>query len=325
MAVALALTAIALLSEKHPHRRSRAAKSPTPLFQKRFEAGVAAGKRFNVGFQNVTLPKGRYSFVSFTSPRAGIDRKLTRYMNAAASKDRDVYQFGVYTGNGLKKIAARVRGFGHLWGFDSFQGLPEESSEEQTIWAGLGHSDFGKGGFSAADALGQFQLNKLMRFVYGHVNRTNTTLIPGFFNESLNEALLRRHPLQPALLVDCDADLYVSTVQSLDWMFAHRLIVPGTFVRYDDWPRYNGSKSSHAHNNYFGQARAHYEMTQKYGVAWKLVTKAALQVVSVGDAHCDSSLCSKAPPLDAAIGSPPPGHQHLPFWGDQFKSRYSLA
>ena len=90
--MAAALTAIALLSEERPHRRSRAAQIAGVMFQKRFDAGVAAGKRFNVGFQNVTLPKGRYSFVSFTSPRAGIDRKLTRCMNAVASKDRDVHR-----------------------------------------------------------------------------------------------------------------------------------------------------------------------------------------------------------------------------------------
>eukprot|EP00966_Prymnesium_polylepis_P024512 564690-Prymnesium_polylepis.3 len=37
------------------------------------------------------------------------------------------YQFGVYTGGTMRSIAKKVRGFGHLWGFDSFTGLPEET------------------------------------------------------------------------------------------------------------------------------------------------------------------------------------------------------
>ena len=30
-------------------------------------------------------------------------------------------------------------------------------------------------------------------------------------------------------------------MQALDWLFAKRLIVPSTIVRYDDWPRSNAT------------------------------------------------------------------------------------
>ncbi len=46
--------------------------------------------------------------------------------NQLARPDRDIYQFGVYTGTTLKLIGERILGFGSLWAFDSFQGFPEE-------------------------------------------------------------------------------------------------------------------------------------------------------------------------------------------------------
>ena len=43
-----------------------------------------------------------------------------------ACEGRDIYQFGVYTGGGLAKIAKHLTNYRRLWGFDSFEGLPEE-------------------------------------------------------------------------------------------------------------------------------------------------------------------------------------------------------
>ena len=81
------------------------------------------------------LPACRYYLAAQSSagspPQSSNDSSLTRLLNAYATRSKDVYQFGVYTGNGLKKIGHSVRNFGHLWGFDSFQGIPEEPSEER--------------------------------------------------------------------------------------------------------------------------------------------------------------------------------------------------
>ena len=80
-------------------------------------------------------------------------------------------------------------------------------------------------------------------------------------------------------------------------MFAKRLIVPGTFVRYDDWPRFNATHGPYKGTNFFGQARAHYELSEKWDVRWKLVATGAVQVVSIGADVCAASLCGKAPAL----------------------------
>ena len=157
-------------------------------------------------------------------------RALYERANALATRNLDVYQFGVYTGGSMHGIARRVRGFGHMWGFDSFTGLPRETEGLR-----LEGKHWRPGGFSAADALGEWRLSALMANIKKRIGFRNATLIPGYFNESLTAALRSQYPFQPALLVDVDVDLHVSALECLTWMFEQRLVVAGTIVRYDDW------------------------------------------------------------------------------------------
>lgn len=177
--------------------------------------------------------------------------------NKLASQEKDVYEFGVYTGGSMKMIAERVRGFDTLWGFDSFTGLPDEISgikREGRHW--------NPGAFSSADALGLFNSEKLFEQLKAKIHRKNTKFIKGFFNESLTSRLLETHTFKPALIVDVDSDLYVSANECLEWMLRSRLMVPGTLLRYDDW---KGHIS-------WGETRAHLEMTIKYGLTWNNIT-----------------------------------------------------
>ena len=60
----------------------------------------------------------------------------------------------------------------------------------------------------------------------GHAQRV--TLVPGYFNDSLSDELLRDRKLRPALLVDMDADIYLSAMQALVlllWTTYHFLLV----------------------------------------------------------------------------------------------------
>ena len=275
--------------------------------------------------EDVILPKGWKTRITFTSLSAGIDGRLTRLLNDFASPNKDIYQFGVYTGNGLKKIAHSVKHFGHLYGFDSFQGIPEEPKEEQAAyWT----TDFRKGGYSAADAFNVYNLSALMGAVAQIVNRPhNLTLIPGFFSSSLTPDLLRRHRFQPALHVDVDVDIFTSTMQCLEWMFINRLIVPSTFVRYDDWPNKNATHGAAKGTTFYGQKKAHALLTEKFRVKWKHVARArtvppatarmrsahrrcafrvwlrlhrhvaqnSYQVMAIGDWACETVVCDRAP------------------------------
>lgn len=66
-------------------------------------------------------------------------------------------------------------------------------------------------------------------------------------------------------------DIYLSTLQCMDWMLTHRLVVPGTIVRYDDWPTLNATRGKARGSTFYGQKKAHFEVTKKHGVRWERV------------------------------------------------------
>ena len=183
--------------------------------------------------------------------------------------DLDVYQFGVYTGGSMRNISHTIGQFRHMWGFDSFQGLPVEQDGLHTEG-----QHWSKGAFSAADALGVWNARQLMDNILSRIGHPNVTLIPGFFNESLPNMHLMH--LRPALLVDVDGDLYLSAKDCLTWLFKSNLIVPGTLVRYDDWhviPRPT-----------WGEMKAHDEITKEFNVVWRSLGRPnEFEVVSIGD------------------------------------------
>jgi hypothetical protein len=240
---------------------------------------------------------GTMSF-TFASWQHGIDRRLTRLLNRLASPEKDVYAFGVYTGMGMRKIGAKVRDFGHLWGFDSFSGLPAELDGEQATVQTYRH--FTQGAYSAANALHEHNLSNLVSRIHSVVRRANTTYVPGFFSESLTPELLHRYPFQKALLVDVDVDLYVSAFECLDWLFRSHLIVPSTFVRYDDWPTINATSGPAAGGTDYGEAKAHRLITAKYRVQWKEVARGAHQVVAIGSWRCGQE-CDRVESLQEAL------------------------
>ena len=165
-------------------------------------------------------------------------------------------------------------------------------------------------------------MNSVMAKVKGRVGHPGkVTLIGGYFNETCNAATLRSHKMQPALYVDMDADIYLSAMQSLGWMFENKLIVPGTFLRYDDWPRLNATHGAAAGTNYYGQARAHYELSEKWDVEWQLVATGTVQALRVGPRRCvPEQGCTRAPSLREALqmGASEPANRDdrglLPFW-----------
>ena len=111
----------------------------------------------------------------------------------------------------MQGIASRVKGFGQLWGFDSFTGLPSEARGVRTEGR-----HWNPGAFSSADAMSVHSSSALFNRLTRKIGRIegNVTFVPGFFNESLTPELLRQHSFQPALFVDVDGDLYVSARRS---------------------------------------------------------------------------------------------------------------
>jgi hypothetical protein len=117
-------------------------------------------------------------------------------------------EFGVYRGETLNFIASLVAG--EVYGFDSFEGLPEDWKQ--------GHE---KGTF-ALEALPQV--------------RPNVRLHKGWFEDTI-PAFREQHPEQIAFL-HLDADLYSSTRTVFELL--GDAIVAGTVIAFDEFFNYPG-------------------------------------------------------------------------------------
>ena len=189
--------------------------------------------------------------------------------------DRDIYTFGVYTGaslkfwfEGLDALGIRT---GPHWGFDSFEGLPEETQGmalECKAWL--------PGSFSAADQFGAYTFgevrDKILEYL-GPKYAKETRLVKGFFSDSLTPTLKAERGMKPALLIDVDVDLYVSCVQCMEWMIVQGLMVPGTVVYYDDVSIVKADAG--------GELKAHEELTAKYGIKWRKLHDSCWEVLEI--------------------------------------------
>jgi len=117
-------------------------------------------------------------------------------------------EFGVFSGHTINHIARQVAG--PVYGFDSFEGLPERWRDR----LGAGH----------------FKVQALPEV------RSNVTLVKGWFDKTLPE-FLQTHPGDVAFLhVDCD--LYSSTKTIFDCLAPR--IKPGTVIVFDEYFNYPG-------------------------------------------------------------------------------------
>src|SRR5262249_53750832 len=111
--------------------------------------------------------------------------------------------------------------------------------------------------------------NDLVRSLKDELSRlcvpeSNYTIFRGFFSDTLTKDLVRNGTLLPAILIDIDCDLYISTFEALDFMFSHKLARAGTFINYDGWEWTRAWES--------GENRAHLEIQRKYNVKFCQVT-----------------------------------------------------
>lgn len=125
-----------------------------------------------------------------------------------APEDGLVLEFGVATGRTITRIGQQRRG--PIYGFDSFEGLPED-------W----YPGYEKGTF-AREALPSVP--------------ANVELIKGWFNETL-PGFLEKNP-DPVSYVNIDCDLYSSTAFVLKKL--QDRIVPGTVIQFDEYFNYPG-------------------------------------------------------------------------------------
>ena len=234
------------------------------------------------------------------------------WMARARQRQCDLYEFGVYTGSSLIDTIKQLRALklydqhvGHLWGFDSFMGLPKSGTEDHpgTVSMLFSHvtpwQDWTEGNFNALAALGATSVEETMIWIKAHVRMDGRQpidklqLIPGFFSDSLTATLATERSMLPALFVSIDTDQYEGAMQALDWLFIHHLVVPNvTIVYYDDWCgegfdwRLGGA-----------EVRAHRDVTRLHRVAFEQIHyRPAFIVRSIGqvikDGIIPSCVCS---------------------------------
>jgi hypothetical protein len=175
-----------------------------------------------------------------------VPRYLSRYR--PAPEDGQFYCFGVAHGSTVHGLVAGLRlcdmPIPHMHLFDSFEGLPAEDAglAKPPVWT--------VGAFAAPRTKLEARIRALK------VPEENYTIHPGWFNETLNIKHVTSGVFRPAAYVDIDADLYMSTRDVLDFLFAHRLVRAGTLIGYDDWGDTDLWNA--------GESRAHKEITAKY-------------------------------------------------------------
>ena len=124
----------------------------------------------------------------------------------------DILEFGVYQGGTINFIAER---FPHkrIYGFDSFEGLPED-------WNISYKEKFNK------HKKGYFAVDNLP------IVKNNVTLVKGFFDSSLPK-WLNETSLEQISLLHVDSDLYSSAKTIFDNL--NDYIVEGTIIVFDEF------------------------------------------------------------------------------------------
>jgi hypothetical protein len=140
----------------------------------------------------------------------------------------DYLEFGLWRGRtflharNLKRLY-RLRNM-HMWGFDSFEGLPPVQPSKHEIWS--------QGQFACSE-------REFRGILASHgVGSEEFTLVPGFYDQSLNNAQRKAMAGRSAAIVYIDCDLYESTVPVL--RFIEPMLTDGTVVCFDDYFCYAG-------------------------------------------------------------------------------------
>lgn len=152
----------------------------------------------------------------------------------------DVLEFGVYEGRSINLFASQTRR--PIFGFDSFEGLPER-------WKG-----------HQGDA-GTFDTGGRIPAAPSHV-----TFYKGWFNDSIPKFKAERGEVAAFIYVDCD--LYSSTKTVLDEM--NDRIVPGTLIGFDEYFNYPNWRE--------GEFKAFHEFIAATGRKYEYVLAAEREV-----------------------------------------------
>ncbi len=136
----------------------------------------------------------------------------------------DYFEFGVFNGTSLSCMYGVTRELGldqlRLFGFDSFEGLPETAGvESDGLWTGgLFHLDY--------DYTRKWLSSR-------GINWDRVFLVKGWYKDTLNQELVDKFNLNRASVIMIDCDLYSSAKEALT--FCSQLIGDKAVIFFDDW------------------------------------------------------------------------------------------
>jgi len=164
----------------------------------------------------------------------------------------DILEFGVSTGRALaliercaKKVLKGENAKYRLFGFDSFEGLPEPEGRDKNVHVDNDNAvSFDKGRYAAPKDVVLERLRKQ------RADMDRIHLIEGWYDKVLTAELRESLGISRATLIDIDCDFYDSTRVALDW--CEPLIRQGTIINFDDWYCYE-ARQDHGERAAFAQ------------------------------------------------------------------------
>ena len=159
----------------------------------------------------------------------------------------DYYEFGLFRGYAFLQAFKHTEKLNiddiQFYGFDSFEGLPPAEGIDQA------DGRFFEGQFACSKEDVEKNLKS------NGMDMSRTTLIKGFYEDSLTQELKTQHSFKKASVVLLDCDLYSSTVEALDWVDEY--LQDGTILLFDDWYSFGDATD-------LGQQKAMEEFIEKH-------------------------------------------------------------
>jgi Macrocin-O-methyltransferase (TylF) len=165
---------------------------------------------------------------------------LQRCIALAADVPGDFVECGVGRGASFVALVLIAQAEGrqrHVWGFDSFQGFPDPSAEDDSPR----RPRRGELHFGTADEIGARILRSDVDAAY---YRSHCHLVPGFFDDTLATFTGR------IAFLHLDVDLYRSYRSCLEVLYPK--ISPGGIVLFDEYTEANFPGARRAIDEYFG-------------------------------------------------------------------------
>lgn len=213
-----------------------------------YSNGNPQGKILDLISQESVKESVKYICENGSNARMFDDRKqllkftLEEYVKNNDYKNKLFLEFGVFEGytiNFCSSLMPEVE----FYGFDSFEGLPENSGNWVRGWFDI------KG-----------KLPKV---------NNNVQLIKGYFNETLPDFLAQHKEKASFIHIDCD--LYSSTKTIFDNIYDR--IIPNTVIQFDEYYNYPGWRNH--------EFKAFKEFCQKYNVEYEYIGISHMQVAVV--------------------------------------------